>query len=113
MNDPKGRVRSPFAGSTAVRAETGSFVLVPGPNRTILVLSVSVWEELTRRIDGSFGAESAVARCWRAVSHEARMDCSGRITLPATLRRHAGIRFRVSIIGRNGYLELLRPGDGR
>ncbi|MEO0078754.1 MAG: hypothetical protein ABIK86_07145 [candidate division WOR-3 bacterium] len=108
MIDPKGRITNPFARQVEAMAEPTSFVLVPGPKRTVLALPDSAWEDLTRLIEESFGAESVVTRCWRAVSHQVRTDRLGRIVLPATLRRHAGIRSRIMVVGRNGYLELRR-----
>lgn len=104
--DAKGRIPIPPRFRTELRE---GMVLTPGIEKYIIVYPLSEWEKATEALTLGTADSSQLRRINRAVFATAfslKFDSQGRITLPSTLRKYAGIRDQVVVAGANTYLEL-------
>lgn len=104
--DAKGRIPIP----PRFRAELrDGMVLTPGVEKYIIVYPLSEWSKVTEALTAGTADSSQLRRLNRAVFATAfnlKFDSQGRITLPSTLRKYAGIRDQVVVAGANTYFEL-------
>lgn len=104
--DAKGRIPVPPRFRTELKE---GMVLTPGVEKHIIVYPVSEWEKMTAALTSGSVDSSTMRRINRAVfatSFNLRFDSQGRITLPSTLRKYAGIKDQVVIAGANTYIEI-------
>lgn len=104
--DDKGRVTIPakFRGELAA-----GLVVTRGFDRNLMVLTLSEWEELARKISERPLSDESVRAFRRRVFSGAvdlTPDRQGRIVLPPYLRDFAGIEDEVVIAGMFNYVEL-------
>ena len=104
--DAKGRIPIP----PRFRAELREgMVLTPGVEKHIIVYPLSEWSKVTEALTAGTADSSQLRSINRAVFATAfslKFDSQGRITLPSTLRKYAGIKEQVVVAGANTYLEL-------
>ena len=104
--DAKGRI--PIPPRFRVELKEG-MVLTPGVEKYIIVYPLSEWSKITEALTAGTADPRQFRRINRAVFATAfnlKFDSQGRITLPLTLRKYAGIRDQVVVAGANTYLEL-------
>jgi MraZ protein len=104
--DAKGRIPIPPKFRSELK---DGMVLAPGIEKYIIVYPVSEWEKVTEALTSGTADSTQLRRINRAVFASAfrlMFDAQGRVTLPATLRKYAGIREQVVVAGANTYLEV-------
>ena len=104
--DVKGRI--PIPPKFRIELKDG-IVLTPGIEKYIIIYPLSEWEKLTAALTSGTAGPSVMRRINRAVFASAfylKLDGQGRITLPASLRKYAGIKDEAVVAGANTYLEL-------
>src|ERR1035437_2922640 len=104
--DAKGRIPIPSRFRTELRE---GMVLTPGVEKYISVYPLSEWSKVTEALTSGTDDSGRLRRINRAVFATAfnlKFDSQGRIMLPSTLRKYAGIRDQVVVAGANTYLEL-------
>jgi MraZ protein len=104
--DAKGRIPIPPRFRTELR---DGMVLTPGVEKYIIVYSLSEWSKVTEALTAGTADSTQLRRVNRAVFATAfnlKFDSQGRITLPSTLRKYAGIKDQVVVAGASTYLEL-------
>jgi MraZ protein len=103
--DDKGRVFLP----ARHRDELGDVVMLSrGYDGQIDVYPVEAWKKIAETVGQQNQARSAVRDVSRFVfaASECQVDRQGRIVVPPTLRKHAGLNGEVVIIGLNDHLEM-------
>jgi MraZ protein len=104
--DEKGRVTIPPKFRSEFR-EGG--VLAQGLEKCIAVYPLSLWKRMAEKF-ASMPLDRVKARRRNrylfATAFDFELDGQGRIALPLPLRRYAGIKNSVVIVGVNNYLEL-------
>jgi MraZ protein len=104
--DSKGRIPIPPKFRSGLK---DGMVLTPGVEKYIIVYSRSEWEKVTAALTSGTADSSVLRRINRALFATAfnlKFDSQGRITLPSSLRKYAGIKDQVVVAGANTYLEL-------
>ena len=104
--DGKGRVPLPPKFRKELQA---GLVVTPGPEECIAAYPLSEWEKLANSLASNALDQSKLRRLKRAIFATAfslQIDGQGRIALPVTLRKSAGIDSDVVIAGVNNYLEI-------
>ena len=84
-------------------------ILTPGVEKCIIAYPVSEWKKLAANLDNGSVSPSKLRRLKRAIFAAAfavGIDGQGRLAVPASLRRYAGIDNEVIIAGVNNCLEL-------
>jgi MraZ protein len=85
-------------------------VLTQGPDPCVVIYPPAEWEKIANSLSSNGSLmPSKLRRLKRAVFATAfptKMDGQGRITLPAALRKYAGIEADIVVVGVNNYLEM-------
>ncbi len=104
--DAKGRIPIPPKFRTELKE---GMVLTPGVEKYIIVYPLSEWEKVTAALTSGTVDSSKLRKINRAVFATAfslKFDSQGRITLPASLRKYAGIKDQIVVAGANTCIEL-------
>jgi len=106
--DEKGRLNIPVRHRVAL--EDGVFMTY-GPEGCIWVLPVAKWEDVHRKAQGIHLPRNVERSLYAGES--ARPDPQGRLTIPAELRKHAGLpekgASRATLTGAKERLEIWHP----
>ncbi|MBI4289581.1 MAG: division/cell wall cluster transcriptional repressor MraZ [Chloroflexi bacterium] len=105
--DAKGRIPLPPAFRERLLAEGG--VLSPGRENCIVIYATGEWdrrtEQLNAKPDDLFEVREDL-RARNAFSYPLEIDKQNRITLPPSLRQHAGIQDEAIVTGCGKYVEI-------
>ena len=104
--DEKGRVPLP---PKFRRELKDGVILSPGPEKCIVLYSVSEWRKLAAKLTGGPVVRDKLRKLNRALFSTAfslYIDGQGRVALPVPLRDYAEIDNEVVIAGANTYIEL-------
>jgi MraZ protein len=108
--DSKGRLIVPSR--LRDQLQDDEVVLVVSPDGCIDMWSGEAWRDYERKLleqrRSNPGVRSAI-RTIAASAHSDRVDKQGRMTIPAHLRRHAGIDRDVVVIGSFDHAEIWSP----
>ena len=104
--DDKGRIPLP----PKFRKElAGGVVLFSGPDNNILLYPVAEWEKFAAGLGSNLLEPSKMRQLKRVIFGTAvptELDRQGRISLTPRLRKHAGIKNDVMVVGMNNTLEI-------
>ena len=84
-------------------------VLSPGPDQNINAFSTKEWEKFSADIAAASGSASKLRKLKRTIFGQAfpgSLDAQGRLSLPVSLRAHAGIHSEAVIVGVSDHLEI-------
>jgi MraZ protein len=104
--DEKGRVPLPPRFRERLK---GGIVLAKGFENCITVYPLTEWQKLSEKISSSRISPNNLRKLKRAVFGSAYyigLDGQGRVSLPASLREHAGMGDEVVVVGVDASLEL-------
>ena len=104
--DEKGRVPIPPRFRSDLKA---GLALLPGTEKCVIAYPLGEWKKLAEELTGGPVTRSKLRRLNRAIFATAfsrKIDGQGRIALPPSLKKHAGIVDEVVIAGANTYLEI-------
>jgi MraZ protein len=109
--DSKGRIPLPPRFREQLKL---GLILTAGPEKCIVVYTLSEWERLAGALTGGAILPSKVRRLNRALfasAYDLILDAQGRIALPQFLREHAGIGNETVVAGANNYFEIWNKED--
>ncbi|AKG54147.1 cell division protein MraZ [Dehalogenimonas sp. WBC-2] len=104
--DEKGRI--PVPPRFRIPLKDG-FFLTPGPDNCINAYSIREWQTLSEKINSAVSSPSKLRKLKRAVfgqAFPAAIDGQGRVSLPESLRLHAGIAAEAVVVGVSDHLEI-------
>ena len=107
--DAKGRLAVPTRHRDALLSGRGAIVLTAHPDGCVLLYPLLAWEPIVNRIQAlpSFSAE---ARSWQRLlvgfAEELAPDAQGRLLVSPALRKFAGLKKDVMLIGQGSHFEL-------
>lgn len=104
--DEKGRV--PLPPKFRQQMKEG-VILTKGMEKCTVAYPISQWKKLADSLAAKAVTPSNLRKLNRAIFSSASsvsFDGQGRITLPTSLRNHAGIEDTVVVVGANNYVEL-------
>lgn len=113
--DAKGRLGIPARYRERLRSRCGGqLVLTIGLSRDLerhrflAAYPVPYWEERERELDGlpTLGEGMQVFKLLTSFAQECELDAQGRILVPPSLRKYAGLDKRVTFIGQSHKFEL-------
>lgn len=108
--DPKGRLILP----AAMRDELQEgLVLSVGHDRCVTIHTASEWGEVVhglRSLRSTDRRERDFARMITSSAYPQTLDKQGRISVPANLRKYAGLDRDVTVVGGDDHLELWDSG---
>lgn len=101
--DEKGRVRLPksFCGSGC-----SGFVIVRHPDGCLVVYPPQVWESRRRALSELPHSERFLARLVLGSAHRVELDAAGRMLVPSSLRRLAGLEREAALVGLSDRFEV-------
>jgi MraZ protein len=104
--DDKGRTSLPPRFRDDLRQ---GMVMTQGLEKCISVYSVAEWQKISDKMAAQSASRSKARRINRftfATAFMADVDAQGRVAIPATLRRYAGIDDVAVLAGVNNYFEI-------
>ena len=108
--DGKGRLSVPAKyRQPLLDADGGQMVLTVDRDRCLLLYSLSVWEDVERKLiqlSSTNKRARALKRLLLGHAEECCLDASGRILLPAPLREFASLDKRVVLVGQGNKFEI-------
>ncbi len=111
--DAKGRTAIPAKMRAALRSKTKNvFTITRGFEQCIFLYPLDTWMGMEEKIRSlsTFNREArAFTRRFMMWAEEVKMDSQGRIGLPRTLTKHAGITEKVLILGALDHIEIWDP----
>lgn len=107
--DAKGRLAVPTRHRDALVSSGGAVVLTAHPDRCVLLYPRLAWEPIGSRIQ-ALSSFNDQARMWQRLlvghAEEINLDAQGRILVSPALRKFAGIKKDVMLIGQGSHFEL-------
>ncbi|RLV58955.1 transcriptional regulator MraZ [Parashewanella curva] len=109
--DSKGRIAMPTRYRELLRVESeGKFVITVDIQSTCLLLyPIHEWHKIEAKLlllSDTQQTERALKRLLLGHAHECEMDGNGRLLLPQTLRKYAGLEKHAMLVGQLNKFEL-------
>lgn len=107
--DAKGRLAVPTRHRDALASGGGAIVLTAHPDGCLLLYPSLAWEPIGSRVQ-SLSSFNEQARWWQRLlvghAEELELDAQGRILVSPTLRKFAGMKKNVMLVGQGSHFEL-------
>jgi MraZ protein len=107
--DAKGRLAVPTRHRDPLSSSGGTVVLTAHPDGCLLLYPKVAWEPIGARIQ-ALSSFSEQARWWQRLlvgfAEELEPDGSGRILVSPALRKFAGLKKQVMLVGQGSHFEL-------
>ena len=107
--DAKGRFAVPTRHRDALASGGGAIVLTAHPDGCVLLYPRVAWEPIGSRVQ-SLSSFNEQARWWQRLlvghAEEIALDAQGRILVSPALRKFAGLKKNVMLVGQGSHFEL-------
>ena len=107
--DAKGRLGVPTRHREALASANGTVVLTAHPDGCLLLYPQLAWEPIGARVQ-SLSSFNEQARWWQRLllghAEEFQLDGQGRILLSPALRKYAGLKKSVMLVGQGSHFEV-------
>lgn len=104
--DEKGRM--PFPPRFRPSFKDG-IIVAPGQEKCLSLYTLAEWKKMADRLEAGGLAPSKLRKINRALfatAFHTTIDAQGRINLPTTLRKYAGLSADIIVAGANNYIEV-------
>lgn len=113
--DDKGRLAIPARyRDVLTESRGGQMVITQSPHREggLLLYPLGAWEEIEPKLAQLSDFQEAprlIKQMILGTARECRLDKSGRVLVPGELRKHAGLKRRVCLVGMIHRFQLFEP----